>query len=324
MDASSQKQKLFMTDVRAQGNPTLIAAGELLRRYGSSSFEKAKTIEDADVVLYLENGYLGLADLPKLLRRVRTAPSALHFLFSESDWPFPVLPGAYPSLSKRCHWGHSWSFLPNFVTARSDASGSMAVEPKFLFSFIGRVATHPVRRKIQLLDSASTPCLDLTEGPKRFPSFDYAKTYAQLLRRSRFILCPRGFGVSSIRLFEAMSFGRVPVIISDAWQPSPGIPWREFSVVIPEREVAAIPTVLEKLESKAQPMGELAQQMFDAHFAPSVFLDRLFTTLTSKYANLSFTPQAIYWRAWHAVGWREIWTLCHQARSWAHARLSVR
>jgi hypothetical protein len=125
-------------------------------------------------------------------------------------------------------------------------------------------------------------------------------------------------------MFEAMSFGRVPVIISDAWQPSPGIPWREFFVVIPERNVSDIPFVLKNLEGKAQAMGQMARQLFDAHFAPGVFLDQLLATLTSKYANLLFTPQTIYWRAWHAAGWREIRTLCHQARSWMRDRLSAR
>src|SRR5262249_33625868 len=157
--------------------------------------------------------------------------------------------------------------------AKSEASGSGDAKPEFLFSFLGRVATHPVRREVRLLDTALTPCLDVADGSKRFPCFDYAKTYAQLLERSSFILCPRGFGVSSIRMFEAMSFGRVPVIISDAWQPSPGIPWQEFSVVIPERAVFGIPVVLEKLESKAPAMGQRARQLFNTHFAPDIFLD---------------------------------------------------
>jgi hypothetical protein len=241
----------------------------------------------------------------------------MHFIFSESDWPFPALPGAYPSLAKPCPWGHSWSFLPRFSLTGVDATVSTDPNPEFLFSFLGRIATHPVRKKIGSLDRASTPCLDVADGPERFPSFNYSKTYAQLLGRSRFVLCPRGFGVSSIRIFETMSVGRVPVIISDAWQPPPGISWRKFSVVIPERSVSSIPVVLEKLESKARSMGQLAREVFDAHFAPSVFLDRLLTTLVSKYANLSFTPQVTCLRAWHAAGWREIRTLCHQSRSWA-------
>jgi Exostosin family len=324
MIAFTPKRKLFITGIREQPSPSVVAGGELQKRYGLSRFENARTIEEADIVLYLENGYVGLADLPGLLRRVRSARSAMHFIFSESDWPFPVLPGAYTSLSKPCAWGHSWSFLPSFRLAAREESVSKDAEPEFLFSFLGRVATHPVRRKIRSLDSASTPCLDAADGPKRFPCFDYSKTYAQLLGRSRFILCPRGFGASSIRMFEAMSFGRVPVIISDAWQPPPGIPWREFSVVIPESDVSGIPVVLERLESKAQPMGQLARQVFDAHFAPGIFFDRLLVTLISKYANLSFTPAAICWRAWRAAGWREIQTLCHQARSRAVACLSAR
>jgi hypothetical protein len=323
-NTSTPKQRLFITDIRAQGNPTLLAAGELLKRHGLSRFENAKMIEEADIVLYLENGYVGLADLPGLLRRMRAAPSAMHFIFSESDWPLPMLPGAYPSLSKPCPWGHSWSFLPSFDPPRIEATVWTDAEPKFLFSFLGRVTTHPVRSKIRSLDSPSTPCLDVADGPKRFPCFDYSKTYAQLLGRSKFILCPRGFGVSSIRIFEAMSFGRVPVIISDAWQPSPGIPWREFSVVIAQSEVSAIPVMLEKLETKAHPMGQFARQVFDANFAPGLFLDRLLTTLVSKYANLSFRPEAICWRTWHAVGLREIRNLCHQARTWTLDCLSAR
>jgi hypothetical protein len=121
-----------------------------------------------------------------------------------------------------------------------------------------------------------------------------------------------------------MSFGRVPVIISDLWQPSPDIPWQEFSVSVPECEVSGIPALLEKLENKAQGMGLSARQVFNTHFASGVFLDQLLTALISRYSNLSFTPKALFWRAWHAAGWREIWTLCHQAGSWAFECLPAR
>ena len=48
---------------------------------------------------------------------------------------------------------------------------------------------------------------------------DAKRTDADFIRRTRFVLCPRGQGVSSIRLFEVMKSGRVPVIISDAFVP---------------------------------------------------------------------------------------------------------
>jgi hypothetical protein len=318
LNASPRRRKLFITDVRAQGNPTLRALAELRKRYESSQFEDAKTIEEAEIVLYVESGYVGFADLRRLVRRVRDAPSAMHFIFSESDWPLAVLPGAYPSMSKPCPWGHGWSFLPSFDLARNEPTLAMDAEPEFLFSFLGRVATHPVRTEVVSLDSGSTPCLDVADGPARFPSFEYSRTYAELLGRSRFVLCPRGFGASSIRTFEAMSLGRVPVIISDAWQPPPGIPWQELSVVIRERDVAGIPGMLEKLESRASAMGRLARTIFDQHFAPGIFLDRLLDSLITRYAGSSVTPRAICWRACCAAGWREIRTLCHQARAWAN------
>jgi hypothetical protein len=71
-------------------------------------------MQEADIVLFLEYGYIGLSDLARLASCIRRAKSAMHFLFSEADWPFPILPGAYPSLAKPYSWAHSWSFLPRF------------------------------------------------------------------------------------------------------------------------------------------------------------------------------------------------------------------
>ena len=45
---------------------------------------------------------------------------------------------------------------------------------------------------------------------------DYYRRYAELTKASKFVLCPRGVGASTIRLFETMRMGRVPVILS-AW-----------------------------------------------------------------------------------------------------------
>lgn len=173
-----------------------------------------------------------------------------------------------------------------------------------------------------MLDKPNTPCLDIEDARRRFSSFDYSKTYTDLIKRSKFVLCPRGIGVASIRTFEVMSLGRAPVVISDNWQPPPGIPWEEFCVLIREEDVAGIPAILDRLEGNAASMGERARQVYDEHFAPDVFLDRLLTTLLSNYANCGFTADAILRRAWQALGWRELRTLCHQARAFAFASLS--
>src|SRR6516162_996662 len=105
-------RRVFITGIH-EGNATLAAGRELVGKYGLRQFAAAQRIEDADIVLYLDHGYVGLAELPCLLGRVRRrVPSAMHFIFSESDWPFPVLPGAYPSLSGCYPWAFSWCYLP--------------------------------------------------------------------------------------------------------------------------------------------------------------------------------------------------------------------
>jgi hypothetical protein len=90
---------------------------------------------------------------------------------------------------------------------------------------------------------------------------------------AEFVLCPRGFGVFSIRIFEAVSLGRAPVIISDHCQRPPGISWSEFCVLIRDNDVAGMPAVLYRLEGNAISMGKRARQVYDPYFTPDVFLD---------------------------------------------------
>jgi Exostosin family len=312
----TSKDRVFVTEMYSGDNPVLSAGRDLINRHRLSNFRIVNSSSEANIVLYLEGGYLGLSDLPRVLARVRAAPDAMHFLFSESDWPFPMLPGAYPSLSRAHPWAHGWAFLP-----RANAEGSGAAksntdtEQKFLFSFLGRVATHPIRKRVEMLNKASTPCLDIEDGPKYFRSFDYSKTYVDLMKQSKFVLCPRGFGVSSIRIFEAMSLGRVPVIISGQWQPPPGIRWSECCVVIREDEIARIPAILNELHGNAGSMGRRAREFYEENFAPNVFIDRLLKKLLSNYGDLRFSVDAIMQRALRALGWRELRTLCHQAQT---------
>lgn len=43
-----------------------------------------------------------------------------------------------------------------------------------------------------------------------------AKTeYNQVMQNSKFILCPKGNALNSIRFFEALCFGRIPILLSD-------------------------------------------------------------------------------------------------------------
>jgi hypothetical protein len=309
---NSKKRKVLITAFRE--NATLSAGKELAKRCTLTNFEITESHEEAEVILYLEYGYVGLSELPRLIHCVGGAPSAMHFLFSEADWPFPILPGAYPSLYKPCPWAHSWCYLPKSDVGNSELNISIS-EPRFLFSFLGRTSTHPLRKTILTLDSENSPCLDIADASQRFPAFDYSKTYWAMIADSKFVLCPRGFGASSIRIFEVMSLGRVPVIISDQWRQSPGIPWKEVCVFVPEKDISSIPAMLRQLEGDSRTMGKLAQEAFNEFFAPSVFFDRLLMSMVSNYSDYEFAIGSNLSRAWRALGWREIRSFGSQTKS---------
>lgn len=326
MKIESRKVKVLVTALRQ--NHTFFAGKDLAQRFQARDFQVGTELHAPDIILYLEYGYLGLTDLPELLKRVRQYPSATHFLFSEADWPYPVLPGAYPSLAQPTDWAQSWCYLPSLKNLEASASASQ-LDPKYLFSFLGRTSTHAVRKRLLELDADKSPCIDLDNAAKRLIDFDYAKSYLKLIAESKFVLCPRGFGTSSIRIFETMSMARVPVIISDRWQPPPGIPWNEVSVRVPERDVARIPQILRDLASEAERMGRQAREVFNQKFSPAVFYDVLMTDLIAKYSDRAFSMEANLARAWSSLGWREIRSVGNQVKSlvtgeFAHWRVQGR
>jgi hypothetical protein len=307
-------RRVLLTALRE--NQTLSAGVELASRHGARDFVISPELSDPDIVLYLEYGYLGLTELPLLVRSVRAFPSASHFLFSEADWPFAVLPGAYPSLNKSLDWAIGWSYLPR---NRSISDLETETRPRFLFSFLGRAETHPVRKKVLLLDGPDTPCVNLIDAPKRLLEFNYSETYTRLIRQSRFILCPRGFGASSIRIFEAMSLGRVPVIISDEWRCPPGIDWRDFCIFVRESKVLEIPKILRSFEADAERMGRKAKNVFDQHFCEPRFFQELLTVLLSIQPGNSgaegYVSSRIFQRAWKALSLREIRSVASQIKT---------
>ena len=83
-------------------------------------------------------------------------------------------------------------------------------ERDILFSFIGHTGTHKVRE--ELVKLYPDKCFS-TEG--KWMSEKYRDKYIDLLGRSKFSLCPRGTGTGSLRLYESMRMGSIPIIISD-------------------------------------------------------------------------------------------------------------
>lgn len=74
-------------------------------------------------------------------------------------------------------------------------------------SFIGG-DTHPIRRELVKQFEGKKDCyVHLKKVP--------LKEYCNIMARSVFALCPRGYGKSSFRIAEAIQYGAIPVYVSD-------------------------------------------------------------------------------------------------------------
>jgi hypothetical protein len=106
-----------------------------------------------------------------------------------------------------------------------------------------------------------------------------ASSYAETLQQSVFALCPSGSGPNSIRLWEAIGYGAIPVILADTLA-LPGDPalWRQAALAVPEsaEAVAALPGQLEELgrdSTRLQAMQTAGQQLWQRYGLPDFVAD---------------------------------------------------
>ena len=71
--------------------------------------------------------------------------------------------------------------------------------------------------------------------------------YLDILARSRFSLCPRGTGASTIRFWESLKAGAIPVLLSDAMRLPSGADWDQCIIRMCEDEAKKIPETLGKI-----------------------------------------------------------------------------
>lgn len=85
-------------------------------------------------------------------------------------------------------------------------------------SFVGKI-TDPSRRKIMDWGARQLSGVYIESQPHSL------EKYCEILARSEFVLCPRGYGASSFRISEAWQYGAVPIIfhhVPDIIFPCPG------------------------------------------------------------------------------------------------------
>lgn len=87
--------------------------------------------------------------------------------------------------------------------------------------------------------------------------------YNSLLRRSIFSLCPSGTGPNSIRFWEALAFGSIPVILSDDMSLPDHPDWDKAILRIPEGDVDNIALILSSNLERVESMREACLKIYE-------------------------------------------------------------
>ena len=76
--------------------------------------------------------------------------------------------------------------------------------------------------------------------------------YQNLLATSRFSLCPRGVGASTIRIWESFKAGAIPIHISDEMCLPNGLDWDKLIVKVPERETKRLESYIQEISPEEE------------------------------------------------------------------------
>jgi len=205
-------------------------------------------------------------------------------VYTEDDNYLPLAPGVYCSARVDAHSHVGRTFSYSYISRNGQyanpfvAPSSTPLPKSLLFSFQGG-STSLLRKRLFNLSFARPDILientstyfhwDLTQPGRK----DRQQLYAETLASSHFVLCPRGAGTGSIRLFEVMSAGIPPVLISDDYLLPPGPAWDSFLLRIAEKDIARLPELLQPHIASSQDRGLKARQAWLQYFSPEQEFD---------------------------------------------------
>ncbi len=73
------------------------------------------------------------------------------------------------------------------------------------------------------------------------------KNYNEVLLNSRYSLCPSGTGPNSIRFWESLACGSIPILLSDSLDLPSHSNWSESIIIIPEINIDLIPNIIKNI-----------------------------------------------------------------------------
>lgn len=224
---------------------------------------------------------------------------------SEDDNVFPLLRGIYASAQRprlfksRVRSGTYMLYDKKYENPYVADGGAWRLPKEWLATFIGR-SSHPCRSRL-LSQSWTDPRIVVFDSSafNLFAQKPVDRTaqqrFSALTTASKFVLCPRGNGASSLRLFECMKAGIAPVIFSDHWVYPKGPDWSSFSIRLPEASSSRrIEEALHRAEPHYAEMGMAARSAWEKWFRPEVYFDYLVSQAAEMLSGQAI-PERVFW-----------------------------
>ncbi|PTY06376.1 hypothetical protein DB347_13190 [Opitutaceae bacterium EW11] len=309
--------RVFITPCESGPDAWTHQAELLLRAFphNDPTLALAETPEQADLIFITDlrdrnDNYASLRWHPLVHRFPQRC-----FSISDLDNPPRWVRGIHTSATRsplnlrRFHTGSYFLYHPDFrnpfIESYAAGRACMPTDKQYLFSFLGRACT-PLRREllsmkfrrpdVRVVDTSSFNAFTHTVAGKT----EAQKRYADTLCASKYAVCPRGNGAASIRLFEAMSVGVAPVILSDAWILPRGPNWRSFALFIRERDAASLEQVIEAHESEWMERGARARAAYRQFFTDEAYI-RYLVGCAWDLRRRAVLPERLVHRCWPAA-----------------------
>ncbi len=232
----------------------------------------AESSEEADLIVLVERwGFKGRKHAREYERDefLRTNAGRI-FVVNFDDYAAGYWPGCYTSLTNTNfdERHHRACVYPKDYNESAACRAVEHVDRRYLFSFQGTLHSHPVRGALYeaLRGDPRGRMIDVTQAFHSHSS-EQKQRYVETIRSSVFVLCPRGASPSTYRLYETMSQGRCPVIISDDWIPPEEVDWDEFALRVAEADIASLADVLHEHRSEGDAKGQRALEVWRDEFS---------------------------------------------------------
>lgn len=178
------------------------------------------------------------------------------------------------------------------------------VEDKYIATFIGLVE-HPsmfsnIREKMYENFKDKPDCM-IKKNTEWFyeknvyknitfnPNIKDDDNYEESLYKSKFSLCPSGTGPNSIRLWETLSFGCVPVILSDDIELPKinDINYHDFCIFCKEDNVNNLYDILLKIDNDTiEKMSRKCIEVYNKYFSPNKLHECILYFFNNTFLNI--------------------------------------